>query len=67
MSEVAIGGGVSNLQTKSEVLGFFVTLPLGGGGVNKNIDKKRHSMIGGRQGQAKNDSMTHWYIAALMA
>ena len=29
MSEVAVrGGGVSKLQTKSEVLGFFLTLPL---------------------------------------
>ena len=27
MSEVAVGGGVSKLQTKSEVLGFFLTLP----------------------------------------
>ena len=28
MSEVAVGGGgVSKLQTKSEILGFFLTLP----------------------------------------
>ena len=28
MSEVSIGGGVSKLQMKSEVLGFFKTLTL---------------------------------------
>ena len=30
LSEVAVGGGVWKLQTKSEVLSFFLTFPLAG-------------------------------------